>query len=149
MKGAKKIPGKKSPTIDTTETNLTERNLVQLLKDEVKWDLQPLECVRNLLELLDHIDDDQKSSHKEERKESGTSEPGQDDQECLNSLQVWLREKNHSTFSTNIDGHQDWKLCSDGSVVDGSTSDSKGNRCMKPHSLTHTSIQHARQVELC
>ena len=86
MKGAKKIPGKKSPTIDTTETNLTERNLVQLLKDEVKWDLQPLECVRNLLELLDHIDYDQGSSHKvdrtEGRKESGTSEQGQDDQEC-------------------------------------------------------------------
>ena len=122
MKGAKNVPREKFSPLSRTDT--TEVTLVRLLQDNLSWDLQPLQCVKKLLEQLNHIDNGVSNSSREDREETNTT--GNDDQECLNSLQSWL--KNLSTCSTNKDNVQDWKLCSHQITSDGTIADSKGNR---------------------
>lgn len=122
MKGTMKA-GKKSASKSAGYSKLTEEKLVRLLQDDIKWDLQPLLCVGELLDMLDHVDDLTVGEYSEGRVDNRAS---RNEEECLKTLQDWLR--NHSTCSRNDNDEQDWKFSNSSTGLDGTSPDPKGNR---------------------
>ena len=117
MKGAREAamgPGSTS----VRHSKMTEETLVRLLQDDVKWELQPLVCVEELLSMLEHIDDATVDESSERREYTRSLV---DDEACLTALQEWL--KNHSNCAQNDKQEEDWKFSSTGMHLD-----SKGSR---------------------